>query len=126
MNIISKLFGKKQTAEEVRRLSNKQVIKQLKKHGDKLTKGRLVSHWIYFKTESDRELFLAKIKNDNFIIVSENYDDSWGEFSFSLHIERLDKVDSKSVDNYVIYLWRLANECNGDYDGWETSIETED
>jgi regulator of RNase E activity RraB len=32
-------------------------------------------------------------------------------------------VDHHSVDDYVLDLWQLAAACNGDYDGWETSVE---
>jgi uncharacterized protein (TIGR01619 family) len=104
-------------------IQNRRVIDNLVKNGDKLTKAREVDHWIYFKTELDRKSFLIKIKNDGFTIVDNDLDKPIGEFPFSLHIKRIDKVDQTSVDEYVIYLWKLANECNGDYDGWETSVE---
>lgn len=104
-------------------IQNRRVIEQLKKGGDNLTKEREVFHWIYFKSESDREKFLEKIKNDNFLIVDKGSDNSWGEFAYRLQLKRVDKVDQNSVDEYVIYLWKLANEIGGEYDGWETSIE---
>jgi len=37
----------------------------------------------------------------------------------------VDKVNLESVDEYVLSLWQFAEECNGDYDGWETSVEKE-
>lgn len=109
--------------QQFQSIQNRRVIDQLEKGGDNLTKSREVFHWIYFKSESDREKFLERIKNDNFIIVNKGSDKSWGEFAYSLQIKRVDKVDQNSVDEYVIYLWELANEIGGDYDGWETSIE---
>ncbi len=111
------------TPQQYQNIQNRRVIEQLEKGGDKLTKEREVFHWIYFKSESDREKFLEKIKNDNFSIVSKDSDKSWGEFAYRLQIKRVDKVDQNSVDDYVIYLWKLANELNAEYDGWETSIE---
>jgi len=109
--------------QQYRSIQNSRVVDQLEKGGDKLTKSREVFHWIYFKSESGREKFLEKIKNDNFSIVDKGSDKSWGEFAYKLQIKRVDKVDLNSVDDYVLYLWRLASEFNGDYDGWETSIE---
>jgi uncharacterized protein (TIGR01619 family) len=109
--------------QQIRCIQNRRVIDQLEKAGDNLTKSREVFHWIYFKTDSDREKFIEKIKNDNFTIVDKGSDKSWGEFSYSLQIKRVDKVDQNSVDAYVIYLWKLAEEVGGVYDGWETSIE---
>ncbi len=109
--------------QQFQSIQNRRVIEQLEKGGDKLTKERDVFHWIYFKSDSDREKFLEKIKNDKFSIVDKGSDKSWGEFAYRLQIKRVDKVDQKSVDEYVIYLWKLANEMGGEYDGWETSIE---
>jgi uncharacterized protein (TIGR01619 family) len=109
--------------QQFQSIQNGRVIEQLEKNGDKLTKEREVFHWIYFKSDSDREKFLEKIKNDKFAIVDKGSDKSWGEFAYRLQIKRVDKVDQNSVDNYVIYLWKLANEIGGEYDGWETSIE---
>jgi uncharacterized protein (TIGR01619 family) len=109
----------------IQTIQNRRVVQQLEKGGDKLTKSREVFHWIYFKSDEDREKFIDKIKNDNFLVVEKDYDKTWGEFSYKLQIKRVDKVDLNSVNEYVIYLWELANELNAEYDGWETSIETE-
>lgn len=111
------------TPPQFQNIQNRRVIDQLEKGGDKLIKEREVFHWIYFKSDGDREKFIEKIKNDNFTIVDKGSDKSWGEFAYRLELKRIDKVDINSVNEYVIYLWKLANEMNGEYDGWETSIE---
>lgn len=112
--------------QQFQSIQNRRVIDQLEKSGDILSKSREVFHWIYFKSESDRGKYIEKIKNDNFTIVDIGSDNSRGEFVFKLAIKRVDKVDAKSVDEYVIYLWKLANELNAEYDGWETSIEKDE
>ncbi len=104
-------------------IQNRKVVDNLEKNGDPLTKARSVDHWIYFKTDSDRGEFLKKIESLKFDIVSDNEKTSFGDFPYELHISRIDNVDLNSVDEYVLDLWRFANECNGDYDGWETSVE---
>jgi uncharacterized protein (TIGR01619 family) len=111
------------TPQQYQSIQNRRVLDNLEKHGDKLTKERDVHHWIYFKTERDRETFLGKIANDGFSILDKDYNKELEEAPYTLHIRRVDKVDHNSVDDYVIYLWKLAADCNGDYDGWETSIE---
>jgi uncharacterized protein (TIGR01619 family) len=106
---------------EMQSIQNTKVIKNLEKHGDSLEKERLVEHWIYFKTETDREQFLNEIKDKGFEVVEkDNTDDD--ELKFSLQLSRLDKVDYQSVDDYVLYLWETAQDFNGDYDGWETFV----
>jgi uncharacterized protein (TIGR01619 family) len=104
-------------------LQNRRVIDNLEKNGDTLTKPRQVDHWIYFKTDNDRNAFLSKIENLNFNIISKDEKTSFGDFPYKLHISRMDNVDLDSVDEYVLSLWQFAEECNGDYDGWETSVE---
>lgn len=110
------------TPQQFQCIQNRHVVEQLEKEGDKLIKEREVDHWIYFKSESDRTEFLELIKNDGFTIIYNGYDKTY-EYPYSLQIKRIDKVDQNSVDEYVIYLWKAANDCNGDYDGWETSVE---
>lgn len=110
---------------QIQSIQNRRVIDNLEKNGDPLTKARAVDHWIYFKTDSDRTEFLKKIEPLKFDIVSGDEKTSFGDFPYKLHISRIDKVDLDSVDNYVLDLWEFANECNGDYDGWETSVEKE-
>ncbi|WP_213278938.1 DUF695 domain-containing protein [Chryseobacterium indologenes] len=111
------------TPTQMQTIQNRRVIDQLEKNGDDLTKAREVDHWIYFKTETDREAYIEQISNNGFSIVEKGYNKELDETPFVLHIKRMDNVDQNSVDDYVIYLWKLANELNADYDGWETSIE---
>lgn len=106
---------------EMQVIQNGRVVENLEKHGDTLEKERQVDHWIYFKTESGREYFLESIKDDGFKVLEKDITNS-GELPFSLQISRVDKIDYESVDEYVLYLWQKAQEFNGDYDGWETSV----
>jgi uncharacterized protein (TIGR01619 family) len=108
--------------QQFQTILNRRVVDQLEKGGDKLTKAREVSHWIYFKTEADRNSFLQKVRKDGFSLLSSSYDQKLTAFPYKLVITRVDKVDWQSVNEYVIPLWRLASESNGDYDGWETEI----
>jgi len=106
-------------------IQNRRVLDQLEKKGETLVKERQVDHWLYFKTSNDKDAFLQKIKNDRFNIIDDDYNIIYGASPYRLHISRIDKVDFNNVDNYTLYLWELAQECNGEYDGWETSVEKE-
>ena len=101
--------------------ANLKVINSLKNEGDKLTSSREVFHWIYFKNENDKNNYLNEVQKQGFILVSSNKIED--KFPYQLQIKRTDKVDENSINQYVIYLWQKANEHNGDYDGWETSVE---
>lgn len=101
--------------------ANLEVISSLRNGGDKLTALREVFHWIYFKDETQRNNYLTEVSKKGFELVSLNKIDD--KFPYQLQIKRIDKVDENSVNDYVIYLWEKAIEYDGDYDGWETSIE---
>jgi hypothetical protein len=106
-------------------IQNRRVIDILEKKGDKLIKARPVYHWIYFKSDGDRNLFLSKIEHLGFDIIGMDETTSFGKFPYKLVISRINMVDWKSVDGYVLELCELARECNGNYDGLETSVEME-
>ena len=105
-------------------ISNRDVLENLEKNGDNLSKTREVFHWIYFKNENDRKKYIDIVKKENFEVVNENYHKK-EKLPFSVQIKRIDKVGYGDIDEYTLYLWKLAKENNGDYDGWETSVETE-
>jgi uncharacterized protein (TIGR01619 family) len=102
---------------QMQSIFNQRVVEGLKSHGDKLEVRRLVHHLIYFKNEADIEHFLSEIQGNGFEVRQKERVDV-GEYKFSLLIEREDRVDLKSVDEYVLYLWQKARDANGDYDGW--------
>lgn len=106
-------------------IQNRRVVDNLEENGDPLIKERQVDHWIYFNTKEDRERFLTKIKDEGFKIINQDFDSESSDRPYSLHIARVDKVDIDSVNDYILNLWELAEACNGDYDGWETSVEKE-
>ncbi|SFG67242.1 DUF695 domain-containing protein [Pontibacter chinhatensis] len=109
--------------EQLQSIQNRKVVEELESNGDDLSKARQVDHWIYFKTEADRAAFLQSIAKENYSLVTSDYLASSEDYPHRLHISRTDKVDHQSIDKAVMYLRRLAQRHNGDYDGWETSIE---
>lgn len=110
-------------SRQVQSILNRRVIDNLEKNGDKLTLPREVNHWIYFKTAEGREKYIAKVIEEGFKIENIDLVDRDSEFKYQLRISRVDNVGYNEVDDYVLFLWELANERDGDYDGWETSIE---
>lgn len=109
---------------DMQSISNRDVLEQLEKKGDKLEKPRDVFHWIYFKSEKDRENYINIVSKENFKVVSKDINKK-ESLKYSLQIKRVDKVGYEFIDDYTLYLWRIAKENNGEYDGWETSVEKE-
>jgi len=117
---------------QLQSMQNRRVVYQLMQHGDQLTVPRPVEHWINFKTQYDREAYWNRVNAMGFELLemstveaddeSEEEDENALEYPYSLHITRDDKVDYDSIDECVLPLWGLAEEHNGNYDGWETGI----
>ncbi|MBO6211657.1 ribonuclease E inhibitor RraB [Algoriella sp.] len=107
---------------DLQSISNRDVLENLEKNGDNLSKAKEVFHWIYFKSENDRQNYIEITEKDNFVVVDKSFVKE-NDFPFSLEIKRVDKVDYEYIDDYTLCLWKLAKENNGVYDGWETSVE---
>jgi len=104
-------------------IQNRRVLEQLEKGGDKLTKEREVFHWIYFKTQNELDQFENFTNSLGFKTKNKGKTEQPNEYKFVISISRIDKVGYDEIDEYTLELWQKASDLNGDYDGWETSIE---
>lgn len=104
-------------------IQNGRVLEQLEKGGDDLTKPREVFHWTYFNTQSELEQFESFTDSLGYKTKNKGKTEQPNEFSFVISVSRIDKVGYDEIDEYTLMLWEKAQELNGDYDGWETSIE---
>lgn len=107
--------------ETLEYMGNQKVLLKLKEAGDGLDKPRKIDHWIYFKTEADRDCFQAYLKANNFSI--ENSEEVKAKnMGIKLRISRTDNVDLPSINKITLELKKEALKCRGDYDGWETFV----
>ncbi|WP_164914236.1 DUF695 domain-containing protein [Aquimarina sediminis] len=105
-------------------LGDQSVIKNLQEAGDNLSKARRVDHWAYFKNESEMESFKKELTKKGFQIQSSSQIEHKST-PFEIQFWRVDKVDINSIYPITSVLRKKAQEYNGDYDGWETSVEKE-
>lgn len=99
-------------------MMNRNVIHELIKNGDNLSQARPVEHTLLFKNKTDRKSFLKEAKKQGFTVCDQFYEKSLE--AYGLEISRVDKVDWKSVDEYVFKLMNLAEQHHGLYGGWAT------
>lgn len=102
-------------------MQNQKVVTALQNGGDKLLKERLVDHWLYFKTDADRNCFIIYATKQKFKIIGKERS-SDPTSPFKLHIARINKVNVASISKVTIELRKQAKKCNGEYDGWETVV----
>lgn len=100
------------------RMANRQLVDKLTELGDNLEKSRIVNHWIYFSSAESRSLFKQKVQKEGFHIEDQDSQDN----KYSLRISRNDFVQLHPISGVTDYLVSAAQECNGDYDGWETKV----
>lgn len=107
--------------ENLQRIKNRSVLDILERKGDTLDAPRDIFHWIYFRTNSDREAFWAVIQLLSYCLQSKP-EKTGDDFPFGLCIVRFQSVKQDDIDEAVLELFRCAKEFHGDYDGWETEV----
>lgn len=104
---------------EYQSIMNMRLIEAIKNNGDSMVP-RVLEHCLYFKTEEQRKAFLTKVMEEGFQkLESESNDDSEAydtEYRYQLVVGREDAFEN--IDDVVWYLMDLAEEFDGDYDGW--------
>lgn len=107
--------------EDFQRMKNQDVLEVLMNHGDILTAIRDVHHWIYFRSRDDRERFASEARELGYTIERES-ENVPGKDPFGLQITRNQSVTPDQIDDAVIELFRLAQQVDADYDGWEAQV----
>lgn len=107
--------------EDRQRMENRKVLDALERKGDTLQTPRDVWHWIYLRTNMDREQFRGAVIPLEYRIQSE-FDRDDSEFPKGICIVRFQLVKPGEINDAVIELFHLAKGHNGDYDGWETQV----
>lgn len=111
---------------EFQRLSikNRKGIDSLVEGGDDLSQPRMVTHWLHFVDEYKMDDFSIKAELSNFEIVKKEHNVNLGSKPFRIEIKRIEQISWASLDDCTFLLSDLAQKYNGEYDGWETTIET--
>lgn len=110
-------------AERRQWMQDRRVVEVLQEKGDPLRTPRRVDHWIYFPTADSRNAFVGAVVREGFVIGQINDDDAKADVSFGARVHRVDAVELEHIHEVVMTLFRLAEQHEGDYDGWETSVE---
>ena len=104
-------------------IMNMRLIENIESHGDSMVP-RVLEHCLCFTTEENGEAFLAKVMEDSFIKLSledlSNNEDIDKKYPYELVIGREDAFEN--IDETVWYLMDLAEEFDGEYDGWGCHI----
>lgn len=103
-------------------IADRHVVEELQDRGDTLTEPRLVKHWAFFTTTSERAAFVTEAEHQGFAVVN-LVDDAVGARAFGAQLARVDAVDLDHIHDVTMSLVELARRHAGAYDGWESSFE---
>lgn len=101
-------------------IENSKVVLKLEEAGDKLNKPRTIDHWLYFKTEKDRQGFIVYAQQNGFAVAGKEKTD--GVYSFQLHLTKIGVAELEAICQTTLQLKRAAEKHNGTYDGWESVV----
>ncbi len=110
-------------------MMNRHVLDALVESGDRHEIARQVDHWIYFDAEEDRSRFCAGAFSLGYSVRRQDGDDECDEEceeeseQLCVIVSSVIPVDPETIDRVVLELFDVAEECGGNYDGWETSVE---
>lgn len=107
---------------QLQSIHNRKIIAYFENQGDRLDKEREVIHWIYFENEQAREAFISRIKGKGFTVESKKQIEATDGRPYQLRISRVDNLTPSKADEYMLDLWQMAQDCGGEYDGWETTM----
>lgn len=109
------------TSIEWQIIQNHKVCDNLKAKGDSLHLTRAIEHKAYFETAKQRGSFVERIESESFK-VKEFIEPNENTPMLGLCFYRQDKPFYYDIDTLTLHLIDLANQCEGQYDGWETSV----
>ena len=113
------------TEDDWQMIQDSKVVEAVRGHGDPIEVPRRLDHWAYFASEADAARFAARVKSDGFESERTDPPDSYST-EHSVQFFRTDLPELHGINRITFQLRAVAKECNGKYDGWETSVEKGD
>jgi regulator of RNase E activity RraB len=103
-------------------IANHHACNNLQNQGDSLKTPRAIEHKVYFIKESDSKEFIEKITSEGFTIQKESTLEYNSKEHFCVHFYRKDSAYYYDIDEITMAIIDIANSCDGQYDGWESSL----
>jgi len=104
---------------------NRHVIEILNLFGDRFSKKRVVTQWFYFDTLEDLENCEAHLNEIGFTTDFKDHKIRKNFKQLLLIVYKNQSINEDTFNFYFKELTEIAKTYNGDYDGWETSIEND-
>lgn len=103
-------------------IQDMKVLDALTEEGDLLEKPRKIFHWAYFDNQDNLNSFSSWLIQEGFEIQNKTSPDDEID-QFGIQFQKIATPTLKEITSITINLNMKAEEMNGDYSGWETSVE---
>jgi regulator of RNase E activity RraB len=104
-------------------MMNRRVLENLARHGDQHGVPRPIEHYAYFRSEAEAAQAAEQLRGRGFEVQApvppkEGESEAWG-----LPFTRVDSVDQGRADEFTVEILEVLAGCNGEYDGWGTTVQ---
>jgi len=103
-------------------IANHHSCNSLKEQGDTLQEVRAIEHKAYFENEKDREDFVSLVEIEGFKKQNDIEVPFNSKTMYGVQFYRVDKPFYYEIDEVTMKIIDMTNKCNGQYDGWESSL----
>jgi len=111
--------------EDMQRISNREVTDLMERQGDQPEVPREILHWCYFAKKDNRAEFSAVVMSLGYTVNSESENPA-SENPYGVCFGKIQEATAKSIDEAVIELHRTSKRFNGEYDGWEAQVMSDE
>ncbi|QIW15961.1 hypothetical protein A4G20_06260 [Pasteurellaceae bacterium RH1A] len=104
----------------LQQMQNNRILMALEEQNDQNDKPRNIQHWLYFFDEAKSQAFAEQAQVQGYeVLECETLNDEDGTF---YSVSLIHFVPVTQIDEITWALMDLAQEFEGEYDGWETEI----
>ena len=110
------------TADDWQMIQDAKVVEKLERLGDIAEIKRRIDHWVFFKSKSNAKAFVVWLEDQGFLLEAMTRTKPLrGDWRVQFH--RQDSPELYTINGITYKLRHKAIELDGEYDGWETSVE---
>jgi uncharacterized protein (TIGR01619 family) len=111
--------------DDLQRILNREVLDVMGKEGDQPQTPREVLHWSYFPKEDNRSDFKAAVQAKGYRIDSESHHPE-SDNPYGICFGKVQKTGAEAIDESVLELAKLSERFQGEYDGWEAQVMSDE
>ena len=109
------------TEEDLMRIQNRRLCDALQRSGERFEQARPIEHSAYFPDASARARFVDRATQAGCRVIEMLEPEARGE-QFGVRVSAIGIPSHQSIDALTLPLFRAADDCGGEYDGWETQV----